>query len=190
MNEVRGDVVGTELDDEYGAAVYQVDILANDGSLHEVEVDASGGDILSHTTEDQDDAAETRSLQERTSVSWEDAERSALGRFPGEVQGIELDDEDGRSCTTSRYSATMATCTKRPSTRRAATSSAARRKAETARNTRAVSTTSRCQTAGEIREGASERRRPLAGLTNGSLHRTRRRVCERRSLLEGVFCGS
>ena len=96
LNEVPGDVVGTELDDEYGAAVYQVDILANDGSLHEVEVDASGGDILSHTTEDQDDAAETRSLQERTSVSWEDAERSALGRFPGEVQGIELDDEDGR----------------------------------------------------------------------------------------------
>jgi len=96
LNEVPGDVVGAGLDDEYGAAVYQVDILANDGSLHEVEVDASSGDILSHTTEDRDDTAEAQSLKERATVSREDAEQSALGRFPGEVQDSELDDEAGR----------------------------------------------------------------------------------------------
>ena len=96
LDEVPGDVVGAGLDDEYGAAVYQVDILANDGSLHEVEVDASSGDILSHTTEDRDDTAEAQSLKERATVSREDAEQAALRRFPGEVQDSELDDEAGR----------------------------------------------------------------------------------------------
>lgn len=95
-NEIPGDVVGTGLDDEYGSAFYEVDILANDGSLHEVEVDASSGEILSHTTEDRDDTAEAQNLKERATVSREAAERAALGRFPGEVQDSELDDEAGR----------------------------------------------------------------------------------------------
>lgn len=97
LREVSGDVVGTGLDDENGSAAYQVDVLANDGSLHEVDIDAANGDVLSHTTEDQDDAAEAQSVYERASVSREDAQRSALGRFPGEVQEIGLDDEGGRA---------------------------------------------------------------------------------------------
>ncbi len=95
-DEVSGDVLDAGLDDENGVPVYQVDILANDGSLHEVDVDAASGDVLSHTTEDWDDAAEARSLEERVAVSREAAERSALGRFPGEVQATELDDEAGK----------------------------------------------------------------------------------------------
>lgn len=100
LDEVSGDVVGAGLDDENGVPVYQVDILANDGSLHEVDVDAVSGGVLSHTTEDQEDAAEARSLEERVTVSGEDAERSALGRFPGEVQETELDDEAGTAVYT------------------------------------------------------------------------------------------
>jgi len=100
LDEVPGDVVGAGLDDENGSAAYQVDVLANDGSLHEVDIDAANGDVLSHTTEDQDDASEARSLQERASESREDAERAALGRFPGEVQEVEIDDEGGRAVYT------------------------------------------------------------------------------------------
>ncbi len=95
LAEVSGEIVGLGLDDEAGRAVYQVEVLDQDGRLHEIFVDAENGEILGQTTEDQDDADEARSLIERASMDRAAAEDAALEEFPGQVLETDLDDEDG-----------------------------------------------------------------------------------------------
>lgn len=51
MKEVPGEIVGTSLEDEDGIALYEVEILSEDGYLHEVYVDAENGEMLGRETE-------------------------------------------------------------------------------------------------------------------------------------------
>jgi uncharacterized protein HemX len=63
LKAVQGEVKETELEREGGSAVYEVEVLGEDGKLHEVAVSASDGRVLSQETEEdegseEDDASE------------------------------------------------------------------------------------------------------------------------------------
>ncbi|CCG05739.1 PepSY domain-containing protein [Blastococcus saxobsidens] len=50
-----GEVVGAELEDEDGYVVWEVEVRAADGSLHEVTVDAGDAGVLGSELEDDDE---------------------------------------------------------------------------------------------------------------------------------------
>lgn len=50
-----GEVVGAELEDEGGFVVWEVEVRAADGSLHEVTVDAGDAGVLGTEAEDDED---------------------------------------------------------------------------------------------------------------------------------------
>ena len=52
---MTGEVKKTELDDEDGFVVYDVDVLGKDGKTTELKVDAGDATILAQETEDNDD---------------------------------------------------------------------------------------------------------------------------------------
>jgi uncharacterized membrane protein YkoI len=52
LGDVPGEVKETELENEGGSAVYEVEVLGEDGKLHEVAVDAGNGQVLGQETED------------------------------------------------------------------------------------------------------------------------------------------
>lgn len=63
LKAVQGEVKETELEREGGSAVYEVEVLGEDGKLHEVAVSASDGRVLGQETEEdegseEDDASE------------------------------------------------------------------------------------------------------------------------------------
>ena len=97
LGAVSGKVMESSLDDDFGRAVYKVEVLDRDGRLHEVYVDAANGDILRRETEDQEDSAEARSVSERVSMDRNAAEDAALKEVPGDILGTSLEDEDGRA---------------------------------------------------------------------------------------------
>ena len=53
---VPGTVTSTELEDDEGFVVYQVQVDRADGTAVEVTVDAGNGDVLAQSTGDEDDA--------------------------------------------------------------------------------------------------------------------------------------
>lgn len=53
--EVPGEVQETELENEDGKHVYEIEILSADGKEMEVEIDAQTGEILEVEAEDDDD---------------------------------------------------------------------------------------------------------------------------------------
>jgi len=61
---VPGTVEETELDNEGGNVVYQVEILADDGSEVDVIIDAGDGKVLAQETEGADDANEAPEANE------------------------------------------------------------------------------------------------------------------------------
>ncbi len=97
LGAVSGKVMESSLDDDFGRAVYKVEVLDPDGRLHEVYVDAANGEILRRETEDQEDSAEALSLSERTSIDRNAAEDAALNEVSGDILGTSLEDEDGRA---------------------------------------------------------------------------------------------
>ncbi|NED06856.1 PepSY domain-containing protein, partial [Streptomyces sp. SID6648] len=92
--------VSAELDDEDDdgddrrqRAAWEVDVLAGDGTWHDVRVDAVTGKVLgSERDDDEDDTAEVRAALKGTSVDAAAAARAAAGH--GTVTSVELD-EDG-----------------------------------------------------------------------------------------------
>lgn len=97
LGEVSGKVMESSLDDEFGRAVYKVEVLDRDGRLHELYVDAANGEILRRETEDQEDSAEARSVSERVAIDRNAAEDAALNEVSGDILGTSLEDEDGRA---------------------------------------------------------------------------------------------
>lgn len=97
LGAVSGKVMESSLDDDFGRAVYKVEVLDRDGRLHEVYVDAANGEILRRETEDQEDSAEARSVSERVATDRSAAEDAALNEVPGDILGTSLEDEDGRA---------------------------------------------------------------------------------------------
>lgn len=55
LDEVPGEVQELEMETEDGQQVWEVEILAADGSSMEVEIDAQSGDVLEIDTEDRND---------------------------------------------------------------------------------------------------------------------------------------
>ncbi|MFI2414687.1 PepSY domain-containing protein [Streptomyces sp. NPDC018947] len=96
LRERPGTAVSAELDgDDDGdreRAVWEVDVLAGDGTWHTVRVDPATGGVLGSRTEDEDDTAEVRAALKGTSVGAAEAARAAAGH--GTVTSVELD-EDG-----------------------------------------------------------------------------------------------
>ncbi|MGW3190688.1 PepSY domain-containing protein [Streptomyces ardesiacus] len=105
LADIPGTAVSAELDDEDDdgdrgdaddrreRAAWEVDVLAGDGTWHDVRVDAVTGKILgSERDDDEDDTAEVRAALKGTSVDAAAAARAAAGH--GTVTSVELD-EDG-----------------------------------------------------------------------------------------------
>ena len=55
LGAVPGEVQETELEDENGFVVYEVEVAGDDGKLHEVVVDAGNGKVLAQETEENED---------------------------------------------------------------------------------------------------------------------------------------
>ncbi|MGV9291712.1 PepSY domain-containing protein [Streptomyces sp. NPDC003719] len=110
LREVPGTAVSAELDSEDDdddrdvrgkgddggreRAVWEVDVLAGDGTWHGVRIDPATGEVLGERTEDEDDTAEVRAALKGTSVGAAEAAKAA-GAGHGTVTSVELDD-DGR----------------------------------------------------------------------------------------------
>ena len=55
LDTVPGEVRETELENENGFVVYEVEVAGDDGKLHEVVVDAGNGEVLAQETEENED---------------------------------------------------------------------------------------------------------------------------------------
>ena len=69
LGAVPGEVKETELEREGGSPVYEVEVLGEDGRLHEVAVDAGDGKVLGQETEEDegsegDDGSENEGPEE------------------------------------------------------------------------------------------------------------------------------
>ncbi|AZS85050.1 peptidase propeptide and YpeB domain protein [Streptomyces griseoviridis] len=90
-----GTAVSAELDDDddrRGATVWDVDVLAADGTWRSVDVDARTGAVVGVHAEDEDDTAEVRRALAGTSVSAAGAARAASSQG-ATVTSVELDDD-------------------------------------------------------------------------------------------------
>ena len=54
LGAVPGEVKDTELENEGGSTIYEVEIAGKDGKLHEVAVDADNGQVLGQETEEEE----------------------------------------------------------------------------------------------------------------------------------------
>ncbi len=106
LREAPGTAVSAELDDEDGdddgdreRAVWEVDVLAGDGTRHSVRVDPGTGKVLGSETDDEDDTDEVRAALKGSSVDAVEAAKAAAAR--GTVTSVELDEDghygDGRA---------------------------------------------------------------------------------------------
>lgn len=115
LAEVPGRATVSELELDDGE--WTVDVVGDDGSRHEVDVDATTGevvgterdgrdggtDVRDDDGDDADDAAEDAAEAEAdaalaadAAVGQEQAEQTALGEAPGTVHRTEIEREDGR----------------------------------------------------------------------------------------------
>jgi uncharacterized membrane protein YkoI len=98
LRKAPGTAVSAELDgdgdgDADERTVWEVDVLAGDGTWHSVRIDPGDGKVLGSETDDEDDTAEVRAALKGTSVDAAEAAKAASGH--GTVTSVELDD-DGR----------------------------------------------------------------------------------------------
>lgn len=94
LRDTQGTAVSAELEDDDrrgGATVWDVDVLAGNGTWHSVRIDAGSGAVLGSHTEDEDDAAQVRAALKGTSVTAAEAARAASAK--GTVTSIDLDDD-------------------------------------------------------------------------------------------------
>lgn len=97
LKHTTGTAVSAELDDEGTAHVWEVDVLANGGTWHSIQIDPADGKVLgSHAekNDDGDDAAETariRAALTGTSVSAAEAAEAAAAK--GTVTSVDFDEE-------------------------------------------------------------------------------------------------
>ena len=61
-----GQVLETELENEEGKAVYEIEIASTNGVVTEIKVDAQSGELLSSEIEDQDDTEQEKSEEKDT----------------------------------------------------------------------------------------------------------------------------
>lgn len=92
--EAPGTVVSAELDEDRGRAEWEVETLAEDGTWHEVTVDAANGKVVATREErDQEDADEARDALRGSRTDLVEAAEAAAGARPGTVTSVSLDDD-------------------------------------------------------------------------------------------------
>lgn len=106
LEEVPGKAVQTELEDEDGKTVYEVDVKAEDGKMWDLEINAGNGDVLQKETDDDgrdeddgddelSDQEEQNQLKKEAKITSEESESIALKEVKGDVIDNELDEENG-----------------------------------------------------------------------------------------------
>ncbi|MDN5822556.1 MAG: PepSY domain-containing protein [Brachybacterium sp.] len=89
-----GDLVQIEIDYDHRAEGWEWEIeLVADGSQHELDIDATTGEVTEHETDDDDDQDPVVDVTSPMTPS--EAIEIALGQETGRVSGWELDSEDG-----------------------------------------------------------------------------------------------
>ncbi|MFJ7182083.1 PepSY domain-containing protein [Streptomyces massasporeus] len=93
LKHTSGTVVSAELDDEDDGnkVVWTVDVLSGDNTWHSVSVDPANGKVLGSHTDDEDDTAQVRAALKGSSVTAEEAAKTAAGK--GVVTSVDLDDD-------------------------------------------------------------------------------------------------
>ncbi|WP_082233452.1 PepSY domain-containing protein [Halobacillus massiliensis] len=89
--EVAGEVIKFEKDEDGGGLVYEFDIKSVDGYKVEVEVDAETGEIMK-TDRDDDDSQDLKESNAKPAIEREEAVSIAKKQAKGELKEVELDD--------------------------------------------------------------------------------------------------
>lgn len=87
-----GKVVSVEAEIEKGRAIYEFDIATDDGKEWEVECDVKTAKL---TEEELDVDANSDEFKSKAKVSLEDAKKTALAKYPGQIESIEHELENG-----------------------------------------------------------------------------------------------
>ena len=88
-----GDLVQIEIDHDDRTWERELELVA-DGTQHELDIDATTGEVTEHDTDDDDDQDPV--VDVTSPMAYADAIEIALGEQPGRVSGWELDSDDGR----------------------------------------------------------------------------------------------
>jgi len=96
LEKVPGTVDEVELENEDGLIVYEFEIVGEDGSEQDIEVDAKTGEIVKvEADDDENDDVSQAELAKQAKITKEEASEKALEQVPGTVTEVELDDENG-----------------------------------------------------------------------------------------------
>ncbi|MGQ2964621.1 PepSY domain-containing protein [Methylophilus sp.] len=88
-----GKVVSLEAEIEKGrGAIYEFDIVGSDGKEWEVECEAKTGKVYE---EELDVDANNQEFRSKAKISMEQAKKTALDKYPGEIESIEYELENG-----------------------------------------------------------------------------------------------
>jgi uncharacterized membrane protein YkoI len=98
LRKVPGTVAEAELDDEHGKAVWEFDVLAQDGTWRDVTVDSGTGEVLGDRADGNDDhdGAAEAALRKAT-LSAPAAADAALKAVQGHVTSAEFEHEHGKA---------------------------------------------------------------------------------------------
>ncbi|MFJ8235876.1 PepSY domain-containing protein [Ureibacillus sp. NPDC094379] len=96
LEKVPGKVNEVELENEDGLIVYEFEIVGEDGSEQDLEVDAKTGEIVKVEADDEEnDDLSQAELVKQAKITKDEASEKALVQVPGTVTEVELEDEDG-----------------------------------------------------------------------------------------------
>ncbi|WP_165978614.1 PepSY domain-containing protein [Actinomadura darangshiensis] len=104
LKAAPGKIAEIELDGEHGRTVWEVDVLADDGTPRDVAVDAGNGKVTANRVDrpdqgdddDGDGKAEAAALR-NAKVTAPDAAATALKSVPGRVTSADFDREAGKA---------------------------------------------------------------------------------------------
>lgn len=88
-----GKVISLEAEIEKGrGAIYEFDIVGTDGKEWEVECEAKTGKVYE---EELDVDPNSEEFKSKAKITLEQAKKTALGKYPGEIESIEYELENG-----------------------------------------------------------------------------------------------
>ncbi|MGO1226208.1 MAG: PepSY domain-containing protein [Brachybacterium sp.] len=88
-----GELVQIEIDHDDRAWEWELELIA-DGTQHELDIDATTGEVTAHDTDDDDDQDPV--VDVTSPMAYAEAIEIALGEEPGRVSGWDLDSDDGK----------------------------------------------------------------------------------------------
>ena len=88
-----GELVQIEIDHDDVAWEWELEIV-QDGRQHELDIDATSGEVTEHEQEDDEDR--DPAVDVTSPMTYDEAIEIALGVEPGRVSGWDLDSDDGR----------------------------------------------------------------------------------------------